>query len=193
MNARALEDAIRQFVCASYPQMEVRVETWSEDPCRLAIYFRDEKFSLLYPEQRYHYLSQLIPVDFQERELANSVWFELAPGEEPADLVYADDELISDITDLIMTILRKTDFFGTLDGVFTREVDPAVCSGDFRVAKSILISKGFVESEFFDIFHVLMAQDGYCDCEVLYNVARESEFSRRYWQNRPNDPKRKGH
>jgi hypothetical protein len=63
--------------------------------------------------------------------------------------------------------------------------------GDFRVAKSILATKGFFESEYFDVFSVLMAQGGYCDCEIFYNVAESSEFARRYWANRQSTPKQK--
>jgi hypothetical protein len=43
--------------------------------------------------------------------------------------------------------------------------------------------KGFYESEYFDVFSVLMSKGGYCDCEILYNVADGSEFARRYWAN----------
>jgi hypothetical protein len=116
--------------------------------------------------------------------LSNSVWFELAPGESPGDLVYSDEELIADITEPIMAILNKTSFFATLDEAFTRPENPAVCEGDFRIAKSILPTNGFFESEYFEVFSVLMAQGGYCDCEILYNVAHGSEFARRFWANR---------
>ena len=72
----------------------------------------------------------------------------------------------------------------TLDEAFTRAENPAICWGDFRVAKSILPTKGFFESEYFEVFSVLMAQGGYCDCEILYNVAESTEYARRYWANR---------
>ena len=190
MNAREIQEAIRAFVRDSYPSMDVRVEPWPEDPTRLAVYFCDEKFALLYPQQRFHYLAHLIPREFQERELVNSVWFELAPGESPADLVYPDEQIIGDITEPVMAILEKTDFFGALDEAFTRAENPAICWGDFRVARSILPSKGIFESEYFDVFHVLMARGGYCDCEILYNVVPGSALARRYWHQGPNDPQR---
>lgn len=188
MSHRDVEESIRRLVSVAYPDIEVRVEPWSEDPARLAVTFRAAKFALLYPQQRYHYLSHLIPPDFIERQLANSVWFELAPGETPADLVYPDDEVIAEIAPMVRPILERSGFFAALDEVFTREIDPAVCWGDYRVSKAILPAKGFVEAEHFDVFHVLMAQGGYCDCEILYNVTPESELAKRYWQQRRGGP-----
>ena len=184
MTPQQIQKALATFIHSSYPEMEIRVEPWADDPSRLAVYFVETKFALLYPQQRWHYLSHLIPAEFQERYLSTSVWFELAPGESPTDLVYSDEEVVADITEPIMAILNKTNFFTTLDEAFTRPEQPAVCWGDFRVSKSILPTKGIFESEYFDVFSVLMAQGGYCDCEILYNVAEGSEFARRYWANR---------
>ena len=33
-----------------------------------------------------------------------------------------------------------------------------------------------------------MAQGGYCDCEILFNVARESRFAAAYWSSRAAQP-----
>jgi hypothetical protein len=190
MTPQQIQEALATFIHPSYPHMEIRVEPWADDPSRLAIYFLETKFALLYPQQRWHYLHHLIPAEFQDRYLSSSLWFELAPGESPGDLVYSDEELVADITEPIMTILNNTSFFRTLDEAFTRPENPAVCWGDFRVAKSILPTKGFFESEYFDVFSVLMAQGGYCDCEILYNVADGSEFARCYWANGKRHPNR---
>jgi len=184
MTPQQIQEALATFIHPSYPNMEIRVEPWADDPSRLAVYFLEPKFALLYPQQRWHYLHHLIPAEFQDRHLSSSVWFELAPGESPGDLMYSDEAAVADITEPIMTILNKTSFFATLDEAFTRAENPAVCCGDFGVAKSILPTKGFFEAEYFDVFSVLMAQGGYCDCEILYNVAHGSEFARRYWANR---------
>ena len=184
MTPQQIQEALATIIRPSYPDMKIRVEPWADDPSRLAVYFLETKFALLYPQQRWHYLHHIIPAEFQDRYLSNSVWFELAPGESPSDLVYSDEEVVAHITEMIMAILNKTSFFATLDEAFTHPEKPAVCWGDFRVAKSILPTKGFCESEYFDVFSVLMAQGGYCDCEILYNVVHDSEFARRYWANR---------
>ena len=41
---------------------------------------------------------------------------------------------------------------------------------------------GLKDDDFFDIFHVLMAQGGFCDCEILYNVAPESRLRQQHWR-----------
>jgi len=187
---------IRGFTSAAYPDMEIRVEPDLEDPSRTAIYFTESKFALIYPTQRFHYLSHLIPAEYQEQHLQNTAWFELAPGETPADLVYPDDELVRNITPDVMRILRKTGFFELLDNQFS-PLDPAApraqCWGDYRVSRGILPTRGFSEDEFFDVFHVLMAQGGFCDCEILHNACEESRLKAEYWKARaqghqPRDP-----
>jgi hypothetical protein len=115
MTPQQIQDALATFIRPSYPDMEIRVEPWADDPSQLAIYFLETKFALLYPQQRWHYLHHLIPAEFQDRYLSTSLWFELAPGESRRDLVYSDEEVVANITEPIMTILNKTSFFGTLD------------------------------------------------------------------------------
>jgi hypothetical protein len=187
VDLRQLESDILAFVRDSYPDMQVRAEPWPEDPSRTALYFVDSRFALIYPAQRYHYLTHLIPADYQEKYMADSVWFELAPDEKPQDLQYPDEELIADVTPDVMKCVSATRFFEALDD----EMCPpdgsaarAICWGDYRASRPILLGRGFTEEELFDLFHVLMAQGGYCDCEILFNVAKESRFAAEYWRAR---------
>jgi len=46
-------------------------------------------------------------------------------------------------------------------------------------SKQILDAFHFSEQEQFDIFHVLMHEGGFCDCEILYNVFRDSEYAQK--------------
>jgi hypothetical protein len=191
-----IAEGLQEILASSYPDIEIRVVPFAADPARPAIYFTDPKFALIYPQQRFHYLRHLIPVEYQNQYLANSVWFELAPGEEPEDLVYPDEELIESIAEDVMHCLNKTSFFAALDDrlIPSEASQPrALCYGDYRISKSILPTKGFSEPEYFEIFHVLMARGGYCDCEILYNVAEESRLRSEYWKTRaaggsPYDP-----
>jgi hypothetical protein len=86
-----------------------------------------------------------------------------------------------------MRVLIKVEFFCALDDVLCPQ-DAAErrerCHGDYRHAKSLLADSGFRESEYFDVFHVLMAQGGFCDCEILYNVAETSRLKSTYWEKR---------
>ena len=190
--AAKLKDMLR----ASYPDIDVRVEAWSRDPSRAAIYFVSSKFAVLYPKQRYHYLLPLIPQDFYETHLANAVWFELAPGESPGDLDYPDEELTKQISPTVMKCVEASGFFKGLDDVFcpgNPAAPRAKCHRDFRVSKELLTKHGFEEKDLSDVFHVLMAKGGFCDCEILYNVVEESRLKAEYWKARaegrkPKDP-----
>jgi hypothetical protein len=91
--AKQVERDVKRFLTDSYPNIQVRVEPWRGDPSRLAVYFTEEKFVHLYPAQRYHYLVHLIPDEYYNAHLKNAVWFELAPGEDPGQLQYPDEEL----------------------------------------------------------------------------------------------------
>ena len=68
---------LKEFLNSFYPNMKIEVKEWEDDTSRIAVSFTDEKFKLLYPEQRYHYIRHLIPKSFFKKFLANSVWFEL--------------------------------------------------------------------------------------------------------------------
>lgn len=177
----------RAFIEPSYPNIDIRAEPWEQDPNRLAIYFTDEKFSLIYPYQRWHYLTHLIPNDYQEEHLSTSVWFELAPGESPAELRYPDEELIANITPDVMRILKGTRFFDRLDDAMCPAEagrTPGQCWGDFRNTIPILHNCRITEDELLDVLHVLMLQGGFCDCEILYNVVEENRLKAEYWKAR---------
>ena len=42
-------DDLRRFIMPSYPEIDIRVTPWDCDPARLAIYFTDPNFALIYP------------------------------------------------------------------------------------------------------------------------------------------------
>ena len=52
MTPQQIQEALASFIHPSYPEMEIRVEAWTDDSSPLAIYFRETKFALLYPQQR---------------------------------------------------------------------------------------------------------------------------------------------
>ena len=184
LSADQIAADLRQFVTPSYPEIDIRVMSWYDDPTRLAIYFTDPKFALIYPYQRWHYLTHLIPAEYQEAHLANTVWFELAPGEKPEDLRYPDEELIDSITPDVMRCLNASGFFERLDDKMCPESSDeqrSQCWGDFRISRPLLLSCGFKEEELFEVFHVLMRQSGFCDCEILYNVVEQNRLKAEYW------------
>jgi len=196
VNLQQLQADIRGFVSRAYPNIQVRVEPWAADPSRPAVYFTDAQFAALYPAQRYHYLRNLIPEDYYKRHLAETEWFELAPGERPEDLEYPDSDLIEDITPDVMRVLVGQGVFEALDDLLCpRDASGPRqrCHGDFRHARAVVLARRFQQDELFDVFHVLMAQGGYCDCEILLNAAESSRLKSEYWRARadqvtPYDP-----
>jgi hypothetical protein len=178
MTTEELQEKLYEFIKQSYPYINIKVIDTAENVRQL--YFTDDKFKVLYPKQRFHYLIHLIPADFFEQNLQKTEWFELAPNENPDDLYYHDQETIDEIKGPIISILKdKVSFVALLDKEFTSE--STKCYGDFRHSKSILTELKFSDEDQFDIFHVLMNEGGYCDCEILYNVFRDSEYSKKYW------------
>jgi hypothetical protein len=184
-----IESDLRRFVHAAYPEMVVRAEYWSHAPSRIALFFIEPSFRDLYPGQRYHSLVHLIPEDYCRTNLVDSVWFELAPGEDPESIQYPDEELIAAIKPEVLKTLQAYGFFTALDellypnpaGSSRRE-----CSGDFRHSKHVLEKCGIAQPDWSDVFHVLMDEGAFCDCEVLYNAAPESRLRAHYWRSSHN-------
>lgn len=180
-----IESELGQFVRSAYPAMTVRAEYWAHDPSRIALYFTDERFRGLYPGQRFHYLAHLIPDEYYRAALADSIWFELTPGEDPESIEHPDEKLIAQIKPDVLGALNKSGFFTALEKlVYVKDGNShrRECSGDFRHSKQVLTTLGFAESDWSDVFHVLMDEGGFCDCEVLYNVAPESRLRADYWR-----------
>jgi len=185
MDTAKIESELRSFVQEAYPAMTVRVESVQPGAERLAIYFIDASFRDLYPQQRYHKLTSLIPPAYIENQLSCSEWFELAPGESPETLRLPDDDLISSITPDVSLALKNRGFFKVLDDTLcpvSPDLEGVRCKGDFSNSKSALLACGFPESDYDDVFGVLMALGAYCDCEVLYNAAEANRLKVRYWK-----------
>jgi hypothetical protein len=187
MTAHELANALKGYLIGDYPDIDVQVLERDAEHTRRRVIFRSQKFSVLYPLQRYHYIVHHIPREFYDQHLGDAEWYELAPGETEADLRYPDEELVRSITPNVMRCLGGSGFLRRLDDRMCPadgSRSPESCHGDFRIARSVLAESGFSEEEHFDVFHVLMAQGGYCDCEILYNAAPESRLRTRYWSER---------
>jgi hypothetical protein len=99
----------------------------------------------------------------------------------------SDDDLISSIAPDVMKCLGRCGFFEKLDGLLSPEdnsIPAQGCDGTFKLSDSILIAAGFKRAELDDIFAVLQSKGGFCDCEVLYNVAETSRLKANYWRGR---------
>jgi Protein of unknown function (DUF2695) len=108
-----------------------------------------------------------------------------------ADVMFArmepdsDDELISSIASDVMTCLTQRSYFEKLDELLSPEDNSTPtekCDGSFRLSKTILLASGFEQDALDDIISVLQSKGGFCDCEVLYNVAETSRLKANYWR-----------
>ncbi|HEX9120581.1 MAG TPA: DUF2695 domain-containing protein [Terriglobales bacterium] len=94
-------------------------------------------------------------------------------------------KFIASIAPDVMKSLERAQFIAKLDDLFCpkdRSQQPKRCRGDFRHSKSILKASGYDSAALADILGVLRSQGGFCDCEVLYNVAKSSRLKSRYWK-----------
>ena len=96
-----------------------------------------------------------------------------------------DPKFVASITSDVMRCLDNSCFFEQLDDLMCPKDSsniPKGCSGDYKLSESILRASGFEVSDFADIFDVLQAKGGFCDCEILYNTSESNRLKSTYWQ-----------
>jgi len=96
-----------------------------------------------------------------------------------------DPDLIASITPDVMRCLDDSGFFEKLDDVLCPKDDShnaESCSGTYELSESILRASGFEESDLGEIFGVLQAKGGFCDCEILYNASESNRLKSKYWR-----------
>lgn len=99
----------------------------------------------------------------------------------------SDSDLIDLITADVIACLDHSLFFEQLDDLLSPREDwhqREVCAGNYELSKRVLEASGFESDDLRDIFEVLKAQGGCCDCEILYNVAKSSRLKSEYWKGR---------
>lgn len=97
----------------------------------------------------------------------------------------ADNDFIDAIASDVLLALENKRFFQFLDDQMCPS-DPrsprVLCQGTLATSITTLTSCGFDEQDIADVLAVLAARGGFCDCEVLYNVAGESRLRSEYWK-----------
>lgn len=181
---RRLSDLIKEKLSSTYPEINVEVRSNYKGTNRKAVFFTEKKFKNLYPLQRYHCIEKRIPHEFLKTHLNDTIWFELAPGEIPEELIYHDEQIVDNISSDIMENLHDKGFFKKLQEKMypgNSEQQPIECKHDFSISKQILYDLDFCANDQFDIFHVLMSKGAYCDCEILYNIIEKDNLRKKYW------------
>lgn len=98
-----------------------------------------------------------------------------------------DGDYIADIACDVLRVLKASCFFEQLDNRFSpvdRSKEPIRCGHSLKNSIEILSGIGMDAEATADVLAVLRANGGFCDCEVLYNVAEESRLRSVYWQAR---------
>jgi Protein of unknown function (DUF2695) len=98
-----------------------------------------------------------------------------------------NDEYVVSITPYVMKYLAKSRFFEGLDDLMCpseESCEARKCGGNYGLAESLLLESGLDRADFDDVFAVLRAQGGFCDCEILYNVVESSRLKAEYWRGR---------
>lgn len=99
-----------------------------------------------------------------------------------------DRDFISSITPDVMGCLDRSQFFAKLDDLLCpTEGTGKECGGDYKLSQALLQEAGYDSVDLQDIFDVLRAQGGCCDCEILYNSAESSRLKANYWRSRAHD------
>jgi hypothetical protein len=100
------------------------------------------------------------------------------------------DEFIESITEDVLRVLSSQGFFCKIEGrVWPDGPDGRkVCDGSFANAVDIATADGHSLEDQDDIFHVMRSRGGFCDCEIVLNVAPESAVRERYWKKKAAAP-----
>ncbi len=96
-----------------------------------------------------------------------------------------DDELVNSIAEDVLAVLESRHFFERLDDRFCPAIQqelPAHCDHSFRISTEILEQFGMNTDDVQDVVAVLQSRGACCDCEVLYNVAKESRLKAEKWK-----------
>jgi Protein of unknown function (DUF2695) len=98
-----------------------------------------------------------------------------------------DPEVVELIAPDVMRVLDNLHFFQRLDDLLSpadESVNPACCRKTYELSEAILLTCDIDSSDLSDIFCVLQAQGGKCDCEILYNVSETNRLKHHYWTER---------
>lgn len=108
----------------------------------------------------------------------------MSTNDESDDLY--DDALLADITPHVMGVLVRDKFFERLEArVFPESPDPCrLCNHSFEFATALLAEDGHDERAQEDVFAVMRSRGGFCDCEIIWNVAENSPVTESYWRAR---------
>jgi Protein of unknown function (DUF2695) len=95
------------------------------------------------------------------------------------------EQFIADISADVMAVLQKEGFLERLHNeVLPSDSSPSTCKNDFTSAIRLLRSFGHDEADIEDVLGVMRSKGGFCDCEIVFNVADPSPVREKYWKDK---------
>jgi len=98
-----------------------------------------------------------------------------------------ESDLIGSISDNVIQSLDNRDLFDRLERMVWPDGPDGqkVCDHTFRHLQTLMDADNFPERDYReDVFDVMRSRGGFCDCEIMLNVAPNCEFRERYWKQR---------
>jgi Protein of unknown function (DUF2695) len=100
------------------------------------------------------------------------------------------DEFIESIAPDVLRCLQRRNFFERLEGNVFPEGPGSrgTCDHSYRHLISLMEAEAWPDKDHReDVFDVMRSKGGFCDCEIIYNVAPESQVREHYWKRRASE------
>ena len=171
-NLAVIEQQLQSAMSAAHKDAKVKVGMDIHyKGCNIVITSPD--FAGLLPEQRFHHVAHALPTDLYEQLRTGFVWFELAPGELPAQLMKMPrSEDIAGQDSAIHERLKAVKFFKKLEAKLRATRRPA-STLDFVLVREILDEAGWTAEEVTQACLFFILHGGHCDAEVFSKVMED--------------------
>lgn len=164
-----LEAELGAIFTPKFPGMTIDVsrnDRWG----RMCVTFRWSGFAGLLPEERFHWLVDMVPARFLRSHLKGFVWLELTPDETvEAYLQLPRSEDAKKRAPAIHGDLLASGFFEALETALGSR-PKAKCLGSFFNAEAVLSAKNYSATKIWDAKLLFIGYGVYCDCQVLKTV-----------------------
>ena len=94
------------------------------------------------------------------------------------------DETIESIAPYVLGCLEQRDFFSELEKfVWPGGAEgPRSCDHSYEHTLAILGTYDWPEEDYPEVLLVMQSRGGFCDCEIMLNVAPACVFREQYWK-----------
>lgn len=164
-----LEAELRAIFTPRFPGITIDV-AYNDRWGRMCVTFRWSGFAGLLPEERFHWLVDVVPAQFRQSHLKGFVWLELAPDETVETyLQLPRSEDVEKRAPAIYGDLFAGGFFETLEASLGPR-PKGKCQGGFSNTEAVLSAEDYSAAKIWDAKLLFIGYGVYCDCQVLETV-----------------------